>query len=129
MTLSPDLHTFTANQTRPAVGTPRKELPQFNLNDETQPKVVKPSAATTDFDMPDHVNALFVKTLEDVDLPDKTANDLKLLLRDHQGTLVRKMSDENVIRRVVPRRFRKSFFDATQSGPLAAHLGSQRTFL
>jgi len=86
MTLSPDLHTFTANRTRPAVGTSREELPQVNLNEETQPKVVKPNPATTDFDLPDHVNALFVKTLEDVDLPDETVNDLKLLLRDHQGT-------------------------------------------
>jgi len=47
MTLSPDLHTLTANQTRPSVGTSREGLPQFNLNEETQPKVVKPSPATT----------------------------------------------------------------------------------
>jgi len=45
------------------------------------------------------------------------------------GTLVRKMSDEATIQFVVPRRLRKPLFDITHSGPLAAHLGSQRTFL
>jgi len=93
MTLSPDLHTFTGNRTRPAAGTSRKELPQVNSDEETQPNVVRPNPATTDFDLPDHVNALFVKTLEDDDLPDETVNDLKLLLRDHQGTFASSSAD------------------------------------
>jgi len=43
--------------------------------------------------------------------------------------LVRKLFDTNVVHMVVPRRLRKPLFDQSHSGPLAAHLGAQRTFL
>jgi len=45
------------------------------------------------------------------------------------GILVRKLFDTNGIQMVVPHRLRKPLFDQSHSGPLAAHLGDQRTFL
>jgi len=43
--------------------------------------------------------------------------------------IVRKLFDTNVVQMVVPHRLRKPLFDQSHSGPLAAHLGAQRTFL
>jgi len=43
--------------------------------------------------------------------------------------LVRKLFDTDVAQIVVPHRLRKPLFDQSHSGPLAAHLGAQRTFL
>ena len=45
------------------------------------------------------------------------------------GMLVRKLFDTNVAQMVVPHRLRKPFFGQSHSGPLAANLGAQRTFL
>jgi len=45
------------------------------------------------------------------------------------GTLVRKLFNEDSAQLIVPHRLRKAFFDQSHSGPLAAHLGAQRTFL
>jgi len=45
------------------------------------------------------------------------------------GTLVRKFFNEDSAQLVVRHRLRKAFFDQSHSGPLAAHLGAQRTFL
>jgi len=68
--LSPDSRTLTADNITSTVGTfSREEPPEFDLDEETQLKVVKSSTATTDFDLPDRVKVLFIKTLEDVDLP------------------------------------------------------------
>lgn len=66
---------------------PPLEPIEFEFDLETQLKVVKQSAANAvDFDLPLHVNVLFLKTVEDVDLPDETVDDLTLLLKDHQET-------------------------------------------
>ena len=46
----------------------------------------------------------------------------------YDGMLVRKLFDADVAQMVVPRCLRKPLFDQSQSGPLAAHLGAQRTF-
>jgi len=43
--------------------------------------------------------------------------------------LVRKFSDDSNIQLVVPRTLRKHLFEMTHAGPLAAHLGPERTFL
>ena len=43
--------------------------------------------------------------------------------------IVRKLFDTNVVQMVVPHRLCKPLFDQSHSGPLAAHLGAQRTFL
>jgi len=45
------------------------------------------------------------------------------------GILVRKLPDKETVQLVVPHRLRGSLFDMTHSGPLAAHLGSQKTYL
>ena len=45
------------------------------------------------------------------------------------GMLVRKLYDTDAVQMVVPHRLRKPLFDQSHSGPLAAHLGAQRTFL
>jgi len=45
------------------------------------------------------------------------------------GMLVRKLFNSDVVQMVVPHRLRKPLFDQSHSGPLAAHLGAQRTFL
>ena len=45
------------------------------------------------------------------------------------GILVRKLPDKETVQLVVPHRLRRSLFDMTHSGPLAAHLGSQKTYL
>jgi len=45
------------------------------------------------------------------------------------GMLVRKLFDTDVAQMVVPHRLRKPLFAQSHSGPLAAHLGAQRTFL
>jgi len=43
--------------------------------------------------------------------------------------LVRKLFDSDIVQMVVPHLLRKPLFDRSHSGPLAAHLGAQRTFL
>ena len=45
------------------------------------------------------------------------------------GVLVRKWSDEQTTQLVLPQRLRKSIFEMTHDGKLAAHLGAQRTYL
>jgi len=46
-----------------------------------------------------------------------------------ESVLVRKFSDDSNIQLVVPRVLRKRLFDITHAGPLAAHLGPERTHL
>jgi len=43
------------------------------------------------------------------------------------GILVHKFSDESMIQLVVPTVLRRRLFELTHAGPLAAHLGPQRT--
>jgi len=45
------------------------------------------------------------------------------------GVLVRKPSDDPHVQLVVPHCMRKRLFEFTHAGPLAAHLGAQRTYL
>jgi len=45
------------------------------------------------------------------------------------GMLVRKLFDTDVAQMIVTHLLRKPLFDQSHSGPLAAHLGAQRTFL
>jgi len=45
------------------------------------------------------------------------------------GMLIRKLFDTDVVQMVVPHRLRKPLLEQSHSGPLAAHLGAQRTFL
>jgi len=45
------------------------------------------------------------------------------------GMLVSKLFDTDVAQMDVPHSLRRPLFDQSHSGPLAAHLGAQRTFL
>jgi len=45
------------------------------------------------------------------------------------GLLVRTLYDSDAVQMVVPHRLRKPLFDQSHSGPLAANLGAQSTFL
>jgi len=42
---------------------------ESELDNETQLKVVPPGPDSTDFELPEHVNVLFLQTIEGVDLP------------------------------------------------------------
>jgi len=63
-----------------------------NLNDEyellegTQLKVPVSSSDTKEVELPDHVNDLFLQTVENLDLPYDTVEGLKTLLYDHRET-------------------------------------------
>jgi len=70
-----------------------------NLNDEyellegTQLKVPVSSSDTKELELPDHVNDLFLQTVEGLDLPHDTVEGLKTLLHDHCETFASSSSD------------------------------------
>jgi len=70
-----------------------------NLNDEyellegTQLKVPVSSSDTKELELPDHVNDLFLQTVEGLDLPYDTVEGLKTLLYDHRETFASSSSD------------------------------------
>jgi len=70
-----------------------------NLNDEyellegTQLKVPVPSSDTKELELPDHINDLFLQTVEGLDLPHDTVEGLKTLLYDHRETFASSSSD------------------------------------
>jgi len=70
-------------------GRPQK----FELDEETQLKVPVPSPNPTECELPEHVNALFLQTVEDVDLPADTVQGLKSLLYDHRDTFASSSTD------------------------------------
>jgi len=45
---------------------------ELEIDEETQLKFIKPSLRVDDIVLPEHVNVLYVNTLEDTDLPDET---------------------------------------------------------
>jgi len=59
---------------------------EYELDEETQLKVVDTGPTKPDLDLPGHVSALYVKTLDEVDLPNETTVGLKRFLLDHQET-------------------------------------------
>jgi len=59
---------------------------EYELSEDTQLKVpVSPSDAR-EIELPDHVNDLFLQTVEGLDLPYETIKGLKQLLHDHRET-------------------------------------------
>jgi len=72
------------NEEEPAVG-------EFKLDEDTQLKVVQ-GPDSTNYELPEHVNVLFLQTIG-VDLPDETVQGLKVLLRDHQDTFASSSTD------------------------------------
>ena len=63
------------------------------LSDGTQLKVPVSSSDTKEVELPDHVNDLFLQTVEGLDLPDDTVKGLKALLYDHCETFASSSSD------------------------------------
>jgi len=66
---------------------------EFELSEETQLKVPVSSLDTKELELPDHVNDLFVHTVEGLDLPHDTVKGLKALLFDHRDTFASSSSD------------------------------------
>ena len=68
-------------------------------NDETLVKVIDDddvgsmNHSAVDVDLPEHVNVLFVQTLEEASLASDVARDLKELLHDHKDTFATSSSD------------------------------------
>ena len=82
-------------ETLPVVGTfLHNDSSELEVDEETQLKVIKPSLHVDDIVLPDHVNVLYVNTLEDTDLPDETTAGLKRLLHDHQGTFAKSSTSQ-----------------------------------
>jgi len=67
--------------------------PEFELDEETQLKVPVPSPNPKEFELPEHVNVLFLQAVEGVHLPADTVHGLKLLLHDHRDTFASSSAD------------------------------------
>jgi len=59
---------------------------EYELSEGTQLKVPVSSSDTKEVELPDHVNDLFLQTVEGLDLPRDTVEGLKKLLYDHRET-------------------------------------------
>ena len=59
---------------------------EFELSEETQLKVLVSFLDTKELELPDHVNDLFLQTVEGLDLPHDTVEGFIVLLSDHRDT-------------------------------------------
>ena len=59
---------------------------EFELSEDTQLKVPVSPLNVSEIELPDHVNDLFLQTVESLDLPYETIKGLKQLLHDHRET-------------------------------------------
>jgi len=59
---------------------------EYELSEDTQLKVPVSPSNTSEIELPDHVNDLFLQTVEGLDLPHETIKGLKQLLHDHRET-------------------------------------------
>jgi len=66
---------------------------EYELSEGTQLKVPVSSSDTKELEQPDHVNDLFLQTVEGLDLPHDTVEGLKELLYDHRETSASSSSD------------------------------------
>ena len=66
---------------------------EYELLEGTQLKVPVSSSDTKEVELPDHVNDLFLQTVEGLDLPHDTIEGLKALLNDHRETFASSSSD------------------------------------
>ena len=71
----------------------RGRPPEFELDEETQLKVPTPPPSLKELELPEHVNVLFLQTVDEIDLPQDTVQGLKLLLYDHRDTFASSSSD------------------------------------
>jgi len=77
----------------PVVDTGLSLNNEFELSDETQLTVPVSSLDTKELELPDHVNDLFLQTVEGLDLPRDTVEGLRVLLSDHRDTFASSSSD------------------------------------
>ena len=66
---------------------------EYELSEGTQLKVPVSSSDTREVELPDHVNDLFLQTVEGLDLPNDTIKGLKQLLHDHRETFASSSAD------------------------------------
>ena len=59
---------------------------ECELSEDTQLKVPVSPLNASEMELPDHVNDLFLQTVEGLDLPHETIKGLKQLLHDHRET-------------------------------------------
>jgi len=59
---------------------------EYELFEDTQLKVPVSPSDTSEIELPNHVNDLFLQTVEGLDLPHETIKGLKQLLHDHRAT-------------------------------------------
>jgi len=71
----------------------RGRPPEFELDEETQLKVPASPPSLKQLELPEHVNVLFLQTVEDIDLPDDTVQGLKSLIYDHRDTFASSSTD------------------------------------
>jgi len=65
----------------------------MELDEETQLKVPASPPSLKELELPEHVNVLFLQTVEDIELPQDTVQGLKSLLYDHRDTFASSSSD------------------------------------
>ena len=71
----------------------RGRPPEFEVDEETQLKVPTSPPSLKELELPEHVNVLFLQTVDEIDLPQDTIQGLKLLLYDHRDTFASSSSD------------------------------------
>jgi len=87
-TSTADLHPYAVDIEVPRCDEfERKRPPEFELDEETQVKVPASPPSLEELELPEHVNVLFLQTVEDIDLPQDTIQGLKSLLYDHRDTV------------------------------------------
>ena len=69
----------------------RGRPPELEVDEETRVKA--PAPLPKELELPEHVNVLFLQTVEDIDLPDDTVQGLKSLLYDHRDTFASSSTD------------------------------------
>jgi len=77
----------------PVVDTGLSLNEEFELSEENQLNVPVSSLDTKELELPDHVNDLFLQTVEGLDLPRDTVEGLRVLLSDHRDTFASSSSD------------------------------------
>jgi len=89
-----DLHPYAVDEEVPRSNEfSRGRPPEFELDNETQLKMPMPSPGPKKSELPEHVNVLFLQTVEDIDLPEDTVQGLKSLLFDHRDTFASSSTD------------------------------------
>lgn len=78
-----------AVETLPLVGTFSQENEtEIAVNEQTQVKF-SPEPEIAEIELPEHVNVLYIDTLENTDFPEEITDGLKQVLYDHMETFAK----------------------------------------